>query len=384
MQNSLGWTTKNFPEIGQTISTDEAMELAIETAKQGRGFVSPNPIVGCVLVSKDHRLLSSGAHLKWGEDHAEINALNQVTDPTQLKGATIYVTLEPCSHQGQRGSCAEFLARQPVSRVYYGMVDPNPKVSGRGLKILKAGNKEVVHFKKYESLCKKLCEHFFFHIKNQSPFVALKVGSSLDGKIALQNGESQWITGESARRYARKLRAFYDATLVGAGTVLQDDPALDFRQTEFDGKKNNSIVLFDPKGKLASVFPKTKLSQIHSPQNIFIVTSEDCFRFWSRSGVQLIKWNPGEIPKQNLQSVLCELYRRGLSSLFVEGGSWVFGCFLNGGLVQKLYLFQSSKILGAGLSWSQFFESQKLSTVPCLTSSETRDFGQDKLHTFYF
>ena len=299
------------------------MRLAIETAKQGRVCFTQSS-VGCVILDRERRFLSRGAHLKWGEGHAEINAVNRVGDPSKLREAVVYVTLEPCAHRGKTSSCARFLAELPIKTIYYAVMDPNPEVSGRGLEILKTCNKEVVHFKKYESQCKKLCEQFFFHIKNQRPFVALKIGASLDGKIALQSGQSQWITGEKARGYGRKLRAYYDATLVGAGTVLQDDPTLNFRETEFEDKKDNHIILFDPRGKIPDIFPKTRIGQVHSPDNIFVLTSLEHTRRWSKTDVQVIAWTPG---KQAWQKALCELYGKGLSSVFVEGGAYVLDRF---------------------------------------------------------
>ena len=390
-----------LPSVGQPISADEAMELAIKTAGQGLGFVSPNPPVGCVIVDKKHHFLACGAHLRFGDHHAEINAINRVQNLSQLKEASVYVTLEPCAHRAKTGSCAHSLARQPIKKIYYGLADPNPKVCGKGLEILKIHNKEVIHFKKYESQCEKLCEQFLFRIKHQTPFVALKVGASLDGKVALKSGESQWITGERSREYGRELRAGYDATFVGAGTVLYDDPRLDFRGTKFEGKKDNRIVLFDPKGKIPDIFLKTKISRVHSPENIFVISPSERIRDWSKKGVQVIPWVqdkhpqwPGKeqesqvIPrtwsKEEWKKVFYELYKKGLASLFVEGGPQVFGQILQWGLAQKIYLFQSPKILGSGLSWSQFFENKKLCQAPYLQSWKTHNFDKDSLHILYF
>ncbi len=377
------------------------MELAIKTAKKGLGFVSPNPLVGCVIVDREHRFLSCGAHLKWGDAHAEINAINQVQDISLLKGASVYVTLEPCAHRAKTGSCAKFLAELPIKKVFYGLMDSNPRVFGKGLEILRTHNKEVVHFKKYEFQCEKLCEQFSFYIKHQKPFVALKVGASLDGKVALKSGESQWITNEKSRKYGRELRAHYDATFVGAGTVLYDNPALDFRGTKFEGKKNNRIVLFDPKGKIPGIFLKTKIRKIHSPENIFVITSLEYTQTWLREGIQVIPWTQGEDSKwidkkennqenpeiqnrKEWEKIFKELYKRGLVSLFVEGGPRVFGQILQEDLAQKLYLFESFKILGSGLSWTQFFENKNLSHVPRLKLQKTHSFDEDKLYILYF
>ena len=376
--------------VGQTISADEAMKLALETAKKGLGCVSPNPPVGCVIVDRNHRFLSCGAHLKWGAPHAEINALNQIQDISRLKEASIYVTLEPCAHEGKTGSCARTLTKFPVKRFFYGLIDPHPEVSGKGLEILKAHNKEVIHFKKYEPQCEKLCEQFLFRVKYQKPFVALKVGASLDGKVALKNGESQWITNEKSRKFGRKLRAYYDATFIGAGTVLSDNPALDFRDTEFEGKKKNRIILFDPKGKLPEIFSETKISKIHNPENIFVISPSKCVQAWSKKGIYVIPWIENERSYSETQSkkkwdeIFQELYKKNLISIFVEGGPQVFGQILQWNLAQKIYLFESPKILGSGLSWTRFFENKKLSQIPSLKSWEIHNFGEDKLRILYF
>ena len=363
-------------QVGQPITADQAMELAIKKAKEGLGFVSPNPPVGCVVVDKEHCFLSSGAHLKWGESHAEINAINQIQNPSLLVGATLYVTLEPCSHIEKTGSCAKHLAQLPIKKVCYGTMDPNPKVNGRGLGLLKAHNKEIQHFKKHQLQCEKLCEQFLFHIKNQKPFVALKVGASLDGKIALQSGQSQWITSKESRHYGRVLRAHYDATLIGAGTFLKDDPKLDFRGTKFENKKNNRVIVFDPKDKAHKLFQDSKVKKLHAPETIFVLTPKK--QSWEKTGVQTILWD------KNWSKVLLELYQKEITSIFVEGGAYVFGQFLQQKLAQKLYLFQSPKILGSGLSWTQCFENKELSQAPKLHPWQSQNMGEDQLHIAYF
>lgn len=357
------------------------MRLAIEVAQQGRGFVSPNPLVGCVIVDRDGHFLASGAHLRFGEAHAEVHALSQIQDTQLLKGATVYVTLEPCSHQGKTGACAKKLAELPIQRVVYGCKDPNPQVSGRGLELLKAHGIQVQPFSLYRDSCWELIEDFSYHIQQRKPYVVLKVGASFDGKIALKSGESQWITCEASRFKARQLRAHYDATFIGAGTLQYDNPRLDFRGTEFAEKKDNRIVILDPKGKAAQDYEKSHLSQLHRPQNVFVLTRAEHLSSWSRHLVQVITWDSSS---QGWDQALKNLYQKGVASLYVEGGSYVYGQILSYQLAQKLYLFQSRKILGEGVSWSQYFQNKSLETCPQLRRWSHLSLGEDVLHQAYF
>lgn len=367
--------------VGQHITPDQAMRFAIETAKQGLAMVSPNPLVGCVIVDKNHNFLSAGAHLKAGKAHAEINALKSIASENLLKGATVYVTLEPCAHQGKTGSCAKALSELPIKKVFYGAMDPNPLVAGRGLQVLMQAKIEVELFDRYKEACLELAEQFHFHMAHQCPFVAIKVGSSLDGKMALKNGQSQWITGEEARKYSRKLRAHYDATMIGAGTLNYDNPTLDFRDTEFAGLKENRVVILDPKGKGADRFKETNIFKTHGYKNIFVLTRLEYKEKWNRHLVHVIDWDssPG-----GWQDSLKNLYLNGITSLFVEGGSFVFGQLLQNNLINKIYLFQSPKILGEGVSWSQYFYNDNLSEVPSIKGWNSLMIGQDRLNIGYF
>ena len=367
--------------VGQAINSDQAMRLAIETAKLGRGFVSPNPLVGCVIVDRDHNFLSMGAHLKYGDPHAEINAIQSIKDSKKLEGASVYVTLEPCAHQGKTGSCAEALAKLPIRKVYYGVQDPNPLVAGKGIEILRAHNKLVGHFDKYEGQCKEVCEQFSYHIVNKRPYISMKLGTSLDGKIALKSGESRWITGEQARTHSRQLRAHYDATLIGAGTLQYDNPTLDFRGTSFENKKDNKIIILDPKGKSAESFKESKLYKTHGAKNMFVLTRSEHIAAWSKNLVHIVEW---EASQAGWQRALKNLYQKNIFSIYAEGGSFAFGQILTHELAQKLYMFQSPKILGNGLSWSQHFENKKLADAPILKNWQSLTLAEDRLNVAYF
>ncbi len=367
--------------VGQEITPDQAMRLAIEVAKTGQGFVSPNPLVGCVIVDKNHKFLSSGAHLRFGGPHAEINALRNIKDNTDLIGASVYVTLEPCSHVGNTGSCASALAQLPIKKVYYGLKDPNPLVAGRGIAILSKHAKEVSPFGKYQQECQQVCEQFLYHIEHGRPFISLKVGMSLDGKIALKSGESQWITGEEARKYSRALRAHYDATMIGSGTLQYDDPTLDFRDTSFENEKENKIIILDPKGNGADFFKSSKLKAKHDPKNIFVLTRAEYVEKWSKNLVHVLEWDASKV---TWEQTLKNLYARGIFSIFVEGGAYVFGQVLQYDLAQKIYLFQSPKILGEGISWSHYYNLTSLSKAHTLKNWQSLPIGEDYLHSLYW
>ncbi len=368
-------------QIGDPIKSDQAMRLAIEVAKKGRGFVSPNPVVGCVVVDANHNFLAADAHLKFGGPHAEINALNQIEDRQKLKGATLYVTLEPCAHQGKTGSCAEFISRLPIRKVFYGTLDPNPLVAGKGVEILRSHQKLVSHFDEYDQDCKELCEQFIFHIQTGLPFVSLKVATSFDGKMALSDGQSQWITCDESRLHSRRLRAHYDATLIGTGTLKYDNPTLDFRGTAFEGQKKNKIVILDANGSAAENFKEHNVFKTHGSKNIFVLTREEHRQKWSKNLVHLIPWEASE---QGWNLALKNLVQKGIYSLFIEGGSYAYGQALNFKILNKIYLFQSPQILGDGISWTQYFKVTELGLAPRLSRWQSVSLGTDLLHAAYF
>ena len=204
------------------------MKRAIALAKLATGHTSPNPLVGAVVV-KDNTIIGEGYHHKAGTAHAEVHALNQAGD--NAKGATLYVTLEPCSHYGKTPPCALRIIEAGIAKVVIGSTDPNPLVAGKGIEILKEAGIEVV-VPVCSDECAELNEHFFTYIQTGKPFVTIKSAMSLDGKIATFTGQSQWITNESSRRDGHVLRATHDAMLVGIGTILADNPQLNCRLSD--------------------------------------------------------------------------------------------------------------------------------------------------------
>ena len=214
------------------------MEIALELAKKGAGKVNPNPMVGAVIV-KDGKVIAQGYHEEYGKSHAEVNAFNNALE--DVRGATMYVTLEPCSHYGKTPPCVEKIIEKKISRVVIGMVDPNPIVRGQGIEKLLSQGIEVVTGV-LEEKCKKLNEVFIKYITLKKPFVIMKTAMSIDGKIATSSGESKWITKEESRKQVHKLRNEVSAIMVGVNTVIKDDPELTCR---IENRKNPIRVIVD-------------------------------------------------------------------------------------------------------------------------------------------
>ena len=201
------------------------MQMALKLAAKGKGYASPNPMVGAVLV-KDGQIIGQGYHQCCGQNHAEVNAIENATET--VAGSTLYVTLEPCCHHGKTPPCTDRIIKQGIARVVIGTTDANPKVSCRGVSLLQAAGIEV-STGVLESQCRKLNEVFFHFMETGLPFVTLKYAQTLDGRIATAQGQSQWISSPASLKFVHRLRARHDAILVGIGTVLQDDPELTVR-----------------------------------------------------------------------------------------------------------------------------------------------------------
>lgn len=368
------------------------MELAILEGRKGAGRVSPNPLVGCVILDDDNRLLSTGYHKNYGGPHAEMEALKGVSEE-QLEGAHVYVTLEPCAHYGKTPPCAEHLAKLPIESVTYGLMDPNPLVSGKGIQILKAAGKIVTQFDGLKDELEQLAEIFLYNIRTQKPFVALKVASSLDGQMGLKSGESQWITNEKSRNYAHFLRATYDAILVGKRTIELDNPSLNIRHPDYPSQANKVIVM-DPEGSILQNLESTNVFKTHAPENIFVVLKPQAFEQLQKTSA--LSADPSENKKANLivtpwtesegfdlENLMKTLFKKGIYSIMLEGGNFVYQTFLWAGQVQRLFQFQAPILIGAGggLPWTQGFGIQKMADKIQLEKVETRFFDKDILVT---
>jgi diaminohydroxyphosphoribosylaminopyrimidine deaminase/5-amino-6-(5-phosphoribosylamino)uracil reductase len=314
------------------------MKRALRLAEKGRGRTSPNPMVGAVLV-KDGVRVGEGYHAKAGESHAEILALRQAGE--EARGAILYLNLEPCTHYGKTPPCAPHVIEAGVKRVIIGMQDPNPLVKGKGIEILRRAGLHV-EVGILEEECRKLNEAFCKYILKKEPFVILKIAATLDGKIATRNGDSKWISGEASRRFVHKLRDQVDGALVGIGTVLKDDPLLTAR---IRGGRDPYRIVLDTRLKIPE---EAKVIET-SPSKVIIAATElapeDRIKKLEKKGVKILILDSKE-GRVNLKSCLSKLGEIGMMSLMVEGGSQVNGSFLDEGLIDKLLLFLSPKLIG--------------------------------------
>ena len=246
------------------MADESYIQLTIEIAKKGEGNVSPNPLVGCVII-KDNRIIGAGYHQKFGEDHAEINAINSSAE--SLEGSTLYVNLEPCSHFGKTPPCVDRIIKEKIKRVVIGTLDINPLVSGNGVKALKKAGIEV-KVGILEKECIELNKFFFKFITNMLPYVTLKAAQTLDGMIADKNNYSEWISSSESRKYVHWLRARYDAVLIGSETARIDNPKLTVRMVE---GRNPYRVVLDSSLKLKS---DLNLFKSNSDNKTIVITSE--------------------------------------------------------------------------------------------------------------
>lgn len=313
------------------------MKRALELAKKGAGHTSPNPMVGCVVV-KDGRIVTEGYHERYGEFHAERNALTRCEE--DLTGAEMYVTLEPCCHQGNTPPCTDIIIERSIGKVYVGSMDPNPKVAGKGVKILQEHGIEV-ETGVLEKECLALNEIFFYYITTGIPYVAMKYAMTLDGKIASCTGDSKWVTGETARRHVHELRKQYSAILAGIGTVLADDPMLNCRIEEgVDPVRvvcdsSLRIPLSSQLVKTAGDIPVIVAYAKENPEKEKALL---------QAGVELI--SAGRDGRVDLAVLMRELGKRKIDSVLVEGGGAIHGSLLKSGLVQKIFCYLAPKLIG--------------------------------------
>ncbi|AEF93934.1 riboflavin biosynthesis protein RibD [Desulfotomaculum nigrificans CO-1-SRB] len=317
------------------------MQMALELARKARGRTSPNPMVGAVVV-KDGQVVGQGWHAKAGTAHAEVVALADAGE--QARGATVYVTLEPCCHHGRTGPCTEALLKAGVKRVVAAMTDPNPLVAGKGLAILRDAGVEV-QVGVLESEARQLNEIFIKYITTGRPFVVLKAATSLDGKIATATGESKWITGAAARTEGHRLRDIYDAILVGVNTILADDPALTTRLPEGRGKDPIRVVVDSTARTPTSARVLIQQSAAHT----IIATTEaapaERRASLMAAGAEVLVV-PGQGPRVDLVKLMELLGQRQITSVLIEGGGKINGSALAAGIVDKVAWFLAPKIIG--------------------------------------
>lgn len=317
---------------------DVYMNKALELAEKGGLNVKPNPLVGAVIVKKN-QIIGEGYHQGYGQAHAEINAfLNAKEDVT---GATMYVTLEPCSHEGKTGSCAKKIIEKGIKEVYVATLDPNPLVAGKGIQMLKDAGIEV-HLGISQEQSDAMNQHFYHYITQNKPYVLLKMALTLDGKYATDSMDSSWITNEASRLDAHHTRSKYQAIMVGLNTVIQDDSKLNIRLENYTGKQPIRVVL-DPKGDvpinrqviqdeletwiITSLMPEEKRNQIEHLGNrvIYIQSKDDVI---------------------DLERLLNQLHELGIQNIMVEGGKTLHESFLREKLFDEIQAYVAPKFIG--------------------------------------
>ncbi len=320
---------------------EKYMRRALELARKGWGFTNPNPMVGAVLV-KDGKIVGEGFHKAAGQAHAEVDAIKNAGE--EAAGSELYVNLEPCSHYGRTPPCVNAIIEARIKKVVVAMEDPNPLVSGEGIRILKKAGIEV-EAGVLEKEARKLNEVFIKNITTHMPFIAIKAAMSIDGKVATATGESRWISSSKSREYVHYLRTGYDGIMVGINTVLKDDPLLTSRLGDFP-KKNPVRIVVDSEAKIP--LEAKMLKDIASAPVIVATTSRA-----SEKKLEELKARGVEVKiledcrgKVDLYKLVRKLAQEGITSILVEGGGTLNWSLLEARLVDKILIFLAPKIIG--------------------------------------
>ena len=322
-------------------SDEKFMKLALSLAEKGRGYVNPNPLVGAVIV-KDGKVIGEGYHTAFGKSHAEIEAINSATE--DIKGATMYVTLEPCCHQGKTPPCTEAIIKNQLARVVVATADPNPLVSGSGIEKLKQSNIEIT-VGVLEERAKIQNEVFIHYMTTNLPFTILKYAMSLDGKIACHTGDSKWITSENSRTDVHSLRSSVSAVVTGIGTILSDDASLNVRLVDSKGKEPHRIVV----DSAARISLDAKILNLDSKSDTYIAVTEaasdEKLRKLEDYGAKIIMTKSKD-GKVDLEELWKELGFLGMDSILIEAGEQLNAALLEAKLVNKIRAYIAPKIIG--------------------------------------
>jgi diaminohydroxyphosphoribosylaminopyrimidine deaminase/5-amino-6-(5-phosphoribosylamino)uracil reductase len=342
------------------------MKIALKIACKARGFTEPNPLVGAVVV-KHHQVIATGYHRKYGEDHAELDALKKVT----VNGTTLYVTLEPCIHFGKTPPCVDLIMEKKVQRVVVAMKDPNPLVNGKGIQKLKeSGITVAVDVGGLGDIARKINRHYIKYITHKIPYVTLKAGISLDGKLTDKYRKSQWMTSEELRTFSHTLRGEFSAIMAGVKTIIDDNPQLNIREKAWGDKRLYRIVLdthntldtrlriFEDQEQFPLILFSSKEAENTIPKvkNHFFVT-------------------PHNLNGLNLREVLEVLYQQEIASVMVEGGGRLFNSFLQEELYDEIILSQAGTLIGGKESIQLFAEGTSVSTPIELKDREIIEFN---------
>ncbi len=344
------------------------MSQALRVALNGVYTASPNPCVGCIIVA-ENKVIGEGWHAVAGQAHAEINALKMAGD--KAKGASAYVTLEPCSHEGKTGPCSEAFIKAGITSVITAMQDPFSEVSGKGIDEMRNAGL-TVKVGLFEEEARKINRGYLSRIERNRPFVRLKVAASMDGATAMKSGESEWVTGIEARRDVQKLRASSDAILTGVGTILDDNPQMNLRDASYTDKQPLRVILD---------------SYLRTPEDAKIFKSEGLTTIFCLEDKHRSKYNDKKVSiikvveknkKVDLFAVLKSLANEGINNLLVEAGSNISGSFLDENLIDELVIYQSPHIMGSEVR--TMFNTpkwKKLGDRQFLDIKDTRVVGKD-------
>lgn len=347
------------------------MHHALQLAKLTIGQTSPNPSVGAVIV-KDGVVVGTGTHLIRGEAHAEVHAINQAGD--LAKDADMYVTLEPCSHEGKTPPCANAIIEAGIKKVYIATLDPNPKVSGRGVEMLKKAGIDVeIGLLEEEAL--EINQSFFYFMKNNRPFITLKTAVSMDGKMTANSGDSKWITSEKSRLDVHMNRHKHDAILVGSETILKDDPLLTTRLPH--GGISPIRIILDTS---LSIPLHAKVLTNDDAETIVVCTEKaDPNKIKQIEEIDHATVLPLKGDKINLQTLMDELTRRKILSIYVEGGSTVHSSFIQEQLFNEIHLYMAPKLIGGekSLSFYNFLGAEFVKDAVPIEFKQVERIGDD-------
>jgi len=362
--------------------TDEYyIRECLQLARRGEGYVSPNPLVGAVIV-RDGKIIGKGYHKRFGDAHAEVNAIRDARG--DVGGATLYINLEPCCHYGKTPPCTDLIISSGIKRVVVGSIDRNPLVAGKGIKKLVEAGLDVTSGVMEED-CSRLNEFFFKWVTTGLPFVTLKIAQTLDGKIATATGDSKWVSSEESRKIVHTLRSKYDAVLVGSNTIKVDDPELTVRLLR---GRNPHRILLD--GDLSIPLKAKVLSDEFCSRTIVVANRKNQQKQWRKiqklqtQGVKVIFVPADASRKLNLRAVLRKLGEMSITSMLVEGGGKVYTSFLRSKLVDKVLIFIAPKIIGEGISSLGDLSITKMKQAITFSTFQFERAGSDLLFEGYF
>lgn len=357
------------------MNDERYMKLALKEAKKGVGRTSPNPAVGAVIV-RDNVVLAKGYHEKAGTPHAEIHAINNAA--VSLKGATLYVTLEPCSHTGKTPPCCVAVAKTGISRVVVGMPDPNPLVNGGGISYLQARGIEVVSGILLEE-CEAINQPFLKYIQNSLPYMVMKAGVSLDGRLNYQSGVPGWITGEKSLRKVHQLRDSFDSIMVGSRTIIADNPSL---TTRLKGKKRRDPVRIILDTNLSTPMNSKVYTQKSDARTIVICSNtveEEAKQAFEGKGVRVLTVD-ADHRGLKLKQVLSQIGAEGICSVLVEGGATLHGSLLREQLYDFAYLFYGPVFAGgSGQNLTGGLDVSSRDVAPRVDRPQSQKLGDDML-----